>query len=188
MPAVAASSTPKTGEPFRMSDVPQQFKLGMRRLAAGVSLITTRDPAGGRHGLIATSVTSVSMAPPTLLVCINKSASSHDALREAGVFCVNLLADRADEVARRFSSSELRELRFAEGNWSTLQTGAPALDGALASFDCEISKVVDASTHTIFIGGVVDVRLSDQQISPLLYLDGAFSTCIPNLPQAPAVR
>lgn len=153
------------------------FKLGMRRLAAGVSLITTRDLSGAAHGMIATSVTSVCLTPPSLLTCINKSASSHDALAEAGIFCVNLLAEGADDVAMRFSSSKYRDVRFAEGSWGELETGAPVLDDAIASFDCRVTSMIEASTHTIFIGEVVGVKLPDQPVAPLLYIDGAFARC-----------
>lgn len=155
------------------------FKLGMRRLAAGVSLITTRDEAGTRHGLIATSVTSVSLEPPSLLVCINKSVSSHDALARAGIFCVNLLPEDADDIAMRFSSSRYRDVRFAEGNWSELETGSPVLDNAIASFDCRITSTLDATSHTIFIGEVVGVSVPDGTVSPLLYLNGGFAHCTP---------
>ena len=153
------------------------FKLGMRRLAAGVSLITTRDETGARHGLIATSVTSVCLTPPSLLTCINKSASSHDTLVKAGFFCVNLLPEGADDIAMRFSSSRFRDVRFAEGNWSELETGSPVLEEALASFDCRITNMVEASSHTIFIGEVVAVRLPPQPIQPLVYIDGVFARC-----------
>jgi len=155
------------------------FKLGMRRLAAGVSLITTRDETGRRHGMIATSVTSVCLEPPSLLACINKTASSYEALVRAGVFCVNLLAEDADDVAMRFSSSKFRDLRFTEGGWSELETGSPVLDSAIASFDCRVTNTIEASSHTIFIGEVVDVRLPQMTLSPLLYLDGAFARCLP---------
>ena len=155
------------------------FKMGMRRLAAGVSLITTRDIHGRPHGMIATSVTSVTLSPPSLLTCINKNVSSHDALAEAGHFCVNLLAEGDDEVAMRFSSSKFRDARFTEGSWTELETGSPVLDGAIASFDCRITNAVEASSHTIFIGEVVAVRLREQTISPLLYVDGSFARCLP---------
>jgi flavin reductase len=151
------------------------FKLGMRRLAAGVSLITTRDETGIRHGMIATSVTSVCLSPPSLLSCINKSASCHDTLMASGVFCVNLLAEGDDAVAARFSSSKFRETRFDGGSWSVLETGAPVYGAALASFDCRVTASIEASSHTIFIGEVVAVSLRDHMASPLVYLDGAYA-------------
>lgn len=160
-----------------MSEQADLFKLGMRRLAAGVSLVTTRDEQGYPHGMIATSVTSVCLTPPSLLTCINKTASSHDALARAGIFCVNLLAEDADDIALRFSSSKFRDSRFAGDIWSKLETGAPSLDSAIASFDCRVSNSIEASSHTIFIGEVVAVRLPQQTTAPLLYLDGAFARC-----------
>lgn len=106
------------------------FKRGMRRLASGVSLITTIDD-GVRYGLVATAVSSVSAAPPTLLICVNTAASAHDHVAAAGVFCVNILAEGHEDVAARFSSSRDRETRFASGEWRQIETGAPALVGAL---------------------------------------------------------
>jgi flavin reductase len=162
-----------------MSDHADLFKLGMRRLAAGVSLITTLDEQGGRHGMIATSVTSVCLTPPSLLTCVNKTASCHDIVMRTGLFCVNLLPEGADDVAMRFSSSKFRDVRFAEGEWGVLQTGAPALGGSIASFDCRVTHTVEASSHTIFIGEVVSVKMPEQVAAPLLYLDGAFARCAP---------
>ena len=69
-----------------------QFKAGMRRLAASVNVITTRTPDGQRSGLTATAVCSVSATPPTLLVCVNRSGNSHAVLTSSGVFAVNVLA------------------------------------------------------------------------------------------------
>lgn len=89
------------------------FKSGMRRLAAGVSLITTTFN-GEHHGLVATSVCSVSAEPPSLLVCVNQVASSHSAIQQAGFFCVNLLAQDDDELAKRFSDPAARATRFAD--------------------------------------------------------------------------
>lgn len=162
-----------------MSEHADLFKLGMRRLAAGVSLITTLDEEGGRHGMIATSVTSVCLTPPSLLTCVNKTASCHDIVMRTGLFCVNLLPEGADEVAMRFSSSKFRDVRFAEGDWGLLETGAPVLGGSIASFDCRVTNTVEASSHTIFIGEVVAVKMPEQLASPLLYLDGSFARCAP---------
>ena len=101
------------------------FKSGMRRLAAGVCLVTATDRDGLRQGLVATSVISVTVEPPSLLVCVNKAASCHDPIANSGAFCVNLLADADDEVARRFGSSAARDSRFADRQWRALETGAP---------------------------------------------------------------
>src|SRR5262245_28252218 len=157
---------------------PGLFKSGMRRLASGVSLVTTVLD-GKRHGLVATSVCSVSAEPPSLLVCVNRSSKSHDPIRDAGIFCINVLGAEDDAVARRFSSPELREARFAQREWESLSTGAPALVDALASFDCRTSHTVSADTHTIFIAHVVAARLGQPGKGALVYMDGQYSTLAP---------
>ena len=151
-----------------------RFKQAMRRLASGVALITTtRD--GTPHGLVATSVTSVSGEPPSLLVCVNRTASAHDPILEARVFCVNLLASHNEAVAGTFTDPARRADRFSVGTWDVLETGAPRLVGALASFDCEVAEAMVYGTHTIFIGNVRAIGLQTEGAGePLLYLDGRY--------------
>ena len=150
-----------------------QFKSGMRRLASGVSLITTIAD-GQRHGLVATAVSSVTGEPPSLLVCVNKTASAHAHINSAGVFCVNVLSDAHEGVAGRFSSSVDRDKRFDLGEWQTLVTGAPALVGSLVSFDCEVRQVVPYQSHTIFLAEIVGIEMWSREINPLVYLDGRY--------------
>nr|WP_218625754.1 flavin reductase family protein [Bradyrhizobium sp. dw_411] len=146
----------------------------MRRLAAGVSIITTIEQSIPQ-GLVATSVCSVCVEPePSLLVCVNLNSSCHDAISRTGIFCVNLLSSGDVELARRFSSSESRDRRFEETPWQPLFTGAPALSATLASFDCEITQVIPVHSHTIFIGAVRDVRLWQSDVDALLYIDGQY--------------
>lgn len=150
------------------------FKRGMRRLAAGVSIITTLERSIPQ-GLVATSVCSVCAEPePSLLVCVNLNSSCHDAIGRAGIFCVNLLSSSDIELARRFSSSEARAQRFEECPWVPLVTGAPALPSTLASFDCEIRQVIPVHSHSIFIGAARDIRLWQGDVDALLYLDGQY--------------
>ena len=151
------------------------FKQGMRHLAASVSLITTRH-ANLRGGLTATAVCSVSAEPPQILVCVNKSASAHDPIGKAGVFCVNVLAPAHRKIAERFAGMDGVEgdERFRSlGEWATLTTGAPVLKGCPVSFDCKLVTEVSAGTHTIYIGEIIDIAL-DPSATPLLYADGAF--------------
>ncbi|MFC4666950.1 flavin reductase family protein [Seohaeicola nanhaiensis] len=111
---------------------------------------------GQRYGLTATAVSSVSADPPRLLVCINKSGTSHDKILAAGHFCVNVLAEHQDVVAMIFAGmGGTRENRFDTGDWTTLKTGAPVLAGAAAVFDCTLGETSDQSTHTVLFGDVV---------------------------------
>jgi flavin reductase len=155
-------------------DLRSDFRLGMRRLASGVSIVATADEEGPK-GFLATSVSSVALEPtPCLLVCVNKSVSSHDALIRRQVFSVNVLAEQQVDVARRFSSSELRNARFEGDDWEILETGAPIYRGALASFDCRLMTTMTVQTHTVLIGCAVAVRMADSAVEPLIYYDGCF--------------
>lgn len=152
---------------------PTQFKQGMRHLAAGVTMITTFD-AGQPHGLVATAVCSVSAEPPTLLVCINRSGGTHDAIARSERFCVNVLESEQGVVAQRFLAAE-RDQRFNVCAWTTLATGAPVIEGCLASFDCRVANALQSGTHTVFFGHVVAVRAAPGG-PPLVYHNGTYAT------------
>lgn len=156
---------------------PELFRQGMRSLFSGVCIISTVD-GGERVGLVASSVTSVSMEPPTLLVCINKNASAHDVVMRSGVFAITILAENHAEIARIFSSSRRREERFVTGRWKAAPTGCPILSDAPASFDCRTVQVIDGGTHTIFLGRVLDVQMQAEP-PPLLYGYGNFGAYVP---------
>jgi flavin reductase (DIM6/NTAB) family NADH-FMN oxidoreductase RutF len=155
-----------------MAIEPEIFKSGMRRLAAGVSIITTTG-ADGPRGLTATAVCSVSVVPPILLCCINRNSSAHDTIRDSGILAVNFLAGPDRELATRFGGAETRESRFVQGSWITLATGAPILDTALASFDCRVVSASDGASHSIFFAEVIELRIG-AAADPLLYFEGAY--------------
>jgi flavin reductase (DIM6/NTAB) family NADH-FMN oxidoreductase RutF len=152
----------------------QAFKIGMRRLAAGVCLITTEDADGARSGMTATAVCSVSTDPQTLLCCINRQNSSYAMIRRAGAFAVNVLAldDRplADQFGRPVPSSE----KFGLGLWLRLETRAPVLESALVGFDCRVSQAVEVGTHGIIFGEVQAIHARAVAAKPLLYAHGAY--------------
>ena len=152
---------------------PSSFKNGIRRLASGVTVVTT-EYGGQRHGLVITGLSSVSTDPPTLMICINKAASSHDAIAASSRFCVNVLRSGDSDLAMRFSSPKRRAERFEGRAWEPMSTGAPALVGCLVSFDCRVTRALDAETHTVFFANVVDIRVWGDARDPLLYWDGAF--------------
>jgi flavin reductase len=149
------------------------FKSGMRKFASGVALITSATN-GHRAGLIATAISSVSTSPPTLLVCVNKNASAHDVIDNSRTFGVNLLSACDLDLVEAFSQSARRAERFASGHWLSMVTGAPMLASALASFDCQVVQRFAYETHTIFLGEVMQVKVAEQDIDPLLYMDSAF--------------
>lgn len=152
----------------------EDFRNAMRRLAAGVTVVTTAAPDGTRRGLTATAVCSVSLTPPMLLACINKTAAAHDPLRASGRLAVNLLGGTQEPLARRFGGAESGEARFEEGEWIALVTGAPVLATALAAFDCRVVQMLDAGSHTVFLAAVEATHLPETGGAPLLYLDGGY--------------
>jgi flavin reductase (DIM6/NTAB) family NADH-FMN oxidoreductase RutF len=153
---------------------PESYKAGMRCLAAGVCIVTTLSRNGQRSGLTATAVCSVSLAPPTLLCCVNRQSGSYNAIHESGVFAVNVLSVNDRTLAERFAGLVVGEERFAEGAWSALATGAPILKSALASFDCRISQAVELPTHGILFGEIEMVELRAAAAGPLLYAHGDY--------------
>ena len=151
-----------------------QFRDGMSRLAAAVNVITTDGPAG-RRGFTASAVCSVTDDPPTLLLCVNRNAASHAVLRENGVLCINVLAQRHTELSALFASRErTAEERFAETvAWTTLATGAPVLRDATVAMDCRIAQVQEVGTHSVFFCEVQAMHLADRR-EGLIYFDRGY--------------
>ena len=139
---------------------PAAFREAMSRLGAAVHVITTAGPAG-RAGTTATAVCSVTDAPPTLLVCLNRRSQTNPAVLQNGVFCINTLGHNGAEIADLFSGrTGIQGVdRFAAGEWSVLATGSPVLADAAVVFDCRIIEVRSVGSHNVFFGAVEMVRL-----------------------------
>ncbi len=133
----------------------------MSRVAAAVHIVTTDGPAG-LGGITASAVSSVTVEPPIMLFCINKSSSSALRFLENGVFCINTLKATDEELSNVFAGrTELRlDERFGSGEWARLATGAPVLTSAIAAFDCRLAEVKEMSTHYIMFGAVEAVEYS----------------------------
>lgn len=151
-----------------------EFKAGMRRLAAGVALITTRGTDGARGGLTATAVCSLTAEPPSLLVCVNRRNGSYAAIQGAGCFAVNMLAVDDRPLADRFASPIPAVSKFDQGVWQTARTGAPLLESALVAFDCKLSRSLEAGSHDILIGEIQAVRTRTTEGKPLLFAHGGY--------------
>ncbi len=147
----------------------------MGQHVSSVCVITTAHE-GKRYGLTATAMSSVCAAPPRLLVCVNKSGRSHEMIAASGVFCVNVLGEHQDNIAKAFANMMGGDYdRFSLGNWQALSTGAPALSGASAVFDCRTVQVIDQFTHSVIIGEVVAAESTRNQ-DTLLYGAKRFRT------------
>ena len=139
---------------------PKLFREAMSRLGAAVHVVTTAGPAG-KTGFTATAVCSVSDAPPTLLVCLNRKSTGGPLMRENGVFCVNTLGADAEPIADMFAgrTGAQMEARFGLGSWGTLATGAPALATAVVALDCRIIEIKSVASHYVIFGAVEAVQM-----------------------------
>jgi flavin reductase (DIM6/NTAB) family NADH-FMN oxidoreductase RutF len=131
------------------------FKSAMRQLAGGVSIITTGE-GDERGGLTATSVTSLSAEPPSLIVSVKQDASGLPMLIGSGRFAVSVLAHDHQHIADRFAGRDGSKgpERFAGGLWLARDGYPPVLADALASFECEVEDLIERFSHTIVIGRV----------------------------------
>lgn len=151
-----------------------EFRGAMRHLTGGVSVITV---GSGKDitGMTVTSVSSLSVEPPTLIVSINRESSSWPILKRQGFFGVNILAAGQLDVAERFTGKGgLKGAdRFAGAQWTTRISGVPLLIGALAAIDCEVEDIVERHSHAIVIGRVLDIQTSGHTAA-LAYWQGRY--------------
>lgn len=149
------------------------LKQAMRRMAASVSIVSAVDTGGRAYAMTATAVTSVSLDPPSLLVCVNQRAGIYEALEQGHRFCINILNHRQRELAELCSQGPQTRDRFAIGQWKNHASGTPYLADAQANIICINDKSLCYASHTIFIGRVESVTLHGE-VSPLIYLDGTY--------------
>jgi flavin reductase (DIM6/NTAB) family NADH-FMN oxidoreductase RutF len=154
------------------SPLEQEFRRAMRRVAATVNVISICVD-GQPMGITATAVSSISLDPPSLLVCINRAASVHAPMGDMSHFRVNVLHRDQEAIAGMFADRAQHGLRFLSG-WDLDSPRAPRLVDAQASLLCRRTDHYLFGTHSIFIGVVEDVFVREE-IDPLVYLNGGFA-------------
>jgi flavin reductase (DIM6/NTAB) family NADH-FMN oxidoreductase RutF len=148
------------------------FRHAMRRMAATVTLVSTSDAEGQGFGMVATSVTSVTMEPPTLLVCVSRTAHVHAPLMARGRMCVNVLQEDQAAVLQAFSGAVPHQERFAGGEWGTHpDLDVPYLPQSQALFFCDIEQVLEVGTHSVVLARVLEARAMES-VRPMVYVDG----------------
>ena len=148
------------------------FRQGMSNLGAAVNVITTHGKAG-QAGFTASAVCSVTDSPPTLLVCLNRSASVFETFKTNKVLCVNTLAAHQTELSNIFGGKTPMSERFSRGTWSTLSTQAPVLEDALVSFDCEVVQSMSVGSHDVLICQVKAMKKNEGQ-NALMYFNRTY--------------
>jgi flavin reductase (DIM6/NTAB) family NADH-FMN oxidoreductase RutF len=141
-----------------------RFRQAMGHFASGVTVVTTEHD-GELYGMTVSSFASLSLKPPLILICIDKSVPSHDAIRDSGYFVVNILEERQEHISRRFATTT--NDKFKGVAWHGGRLGLPVLDSTLAVIECRLHAAIEGGDHTIFIGEVVDAEIHEG--APLLY-------------------
>ena len=151
-----------------------EFRQVMGRFATGVTIVTSR-LGEELHGMTANAVTSVSLEPPLVLICIDKTADSHDIIESSGIFALSILGLEQEGLSNDFAVKEgAAAHRLGGVPHHTRATGAPIIDGSLAYLDCRVVERYTGGDHTVFIGEVVDAgRLNDR--GPLIFYRGSYS-------------
>ncbi|QFG20218.1 flavin reductase family protein [Actinomadura sp. WMMB 499] len=146
----------------------EDFRSLIGRFTTGVTIVTTVD-GGVARGTTASALSSVSLEPPTLLICMNKESTTGRAITRSGHFAVNVLGEDQGAVARHFarSGSGFGEYATVPGRW-----GSPLLVDALAGFECRVTDAVEAGTHIVMIGAVESAV--GREGLPLAYFCGRF--------------
>ena len=149
----------------------EQFLIAMRFLASSVSVISAKDSAGNFYATTASSVTSLTMDPPSILVCVNNGASIHDTLVQGKVFCINILKKSQQEISNLCSSKKLESERFKNDFWDIDET--PFIKNAQSNIFCKVDETVPYHTHKIVIANVLRAQSSDT-FNTLMYADGGY--------------
>jgi len=160
------------GYPLIPEELPASFKAAMRRLAASVAVVAARGE-GGPVGMAATSVTSLTVDPPAVLVCVNRATALHGLLVPTAGLSVNLLSRDQQDVSAAFGGGVPQDERFRIGTWREGPGGVPELAGAQAVLSCVIDAMLAYGTHSIVIARVLRAEVSEA-VDPLIYQDGAY--------------
>jgi len=151
-----------------------EFRQALGQLAAGVSIITTCDQDGQKLGMTATAVTSVSLDPPLVLVCVDNRTRTAAALTSLMPFVVHFLSAEQESLARQFAGSSADKFAGVAYQWTAY--GCPRLENVLASVECVPYQTMLSGDHTIVAGRVVDVDVADTDLPPLMYFRSQFLT------------
>ena len=156
------------------SVTPQEFRAALGRFSSGLTVITVETAEGQVHGMTASSFCSVSLRPPLVLVCIEHLAETYMHVRERGRFGVSILKDDQEALAEFFADPERNPdaARRLGIRYKQMKSGIPVVAAVLANLDCIVVQAHIAGDHTILVGEVKEVSVSEG--SPLLYFRGRY--------------
>jgi flavin reductase (DIM6/NTAB) family NADH-FMN oxidoreductase RutF len=150
---------------------PDLFRSVMGRFASGITIVTARDAAERDHGMTVSSFCSLSLVPPLVLICVERTTELHTVLGAAESFAVNVLASDQELMSRRFA--EIDSGRFEGLAFTRALTGCALLTGTLATLECAVRARYDGGDHLIVTGEVIGAEARDGR--PLLYYRGGYT-------------
>lgn len=153
-------------------ELQDQMKQAMGRLGASVTVITSHDGTR-KYAMTATAVTSLTLHPPALLVCVNQENGLHHALSSGYGYCVNILYADQKDISDTCAGQGTGEDKFNLGNWQEGNDKIPYLASAQASIFCDLDDTHVYGSHSIFIGKVKKI-MTREEISPLMFLSGEY--------------
>lgn len=155
--------------PAAVAPTPLEMRRAMGTFASGVTVVTGYD--GEPVGFACQSFASVSLEPPLVLFCADHRGRSWPRIRDAGRFCVNVLAERQNDLCDRFGSS--RGAKFEGLPWQLSRWGSPALPGVLLRVHAEVHDVHAAGDHDVVIGRVLELE-TPADAPPMVFFRGRF--------------
>lgn len=147
-----------------------EFRAALSRFPSGVTVVTTRDGENRFHGITVSAFCSLSLEPPRVLICVEKTTGSHIALGASQAFVVNILSSEQREISERFASQI--DNKFEALEFETGIDGIPLLLGCLASLECRVTNAYDGGDHSIFVGEIEKATINDGD--PILYFRGDY--------------
>ena len=153
---------------------PLQLRLVLSRFPTGVTIVGTRHQPEGVCGLTVNAFASVSLEPPLVLVCVDRTSNTHGCIEASGAFTVNVLATGHEELAKAFAQK--RDDKFGGVPHRLTADGAPIMDGVVAWLECGVRDVLEGGDHTIFMGEVRAAEEGDGR--PLVFFRSGFTTTV----------
>jgi flavin reductase (DIM6/NTAB) family NADH-FMN oxidoreductase RutF len=153
---------------------PDRYRDVLGRFVTGITVVTTMaEEDGGTRpfGTTVNAFNSVSLDPPLVLITVGVERSIHPVIARTGRFAVNILAEDGQDLSDCFSGAPSLHPRtaFCDATYRTSEQGMPLLDEALAWVECRLERIIEAGDHTIYLGRIVDLGVSDHERWPLLY-------------------
>jgi len=146
----------------------------LSRFPTGVTIVATRHQPDGVCGLTVNAFASVSLEPPLVLVCVDRTSNTHGCIEASGIFTVNVLATGQEHVATAFAQK--RDDKFDGLGYELAESGGPVIEGVVAWLGCGVREVIEGCDPTIFLGDVLGC--DELEGRPLVFFRSGFTTTV----------